>query len=183
MRMLDHVGAVEEWAREEFGSVDLGDVRRGRRLQDVAARMASRPGSSLPKLFPKWRDLKSVYGLFRRKESRLDRIESEHWSRVRRKCGEAGEYLLVQDTTSLDYSGHFSVEGLGRIGDDGGRGFMLHTTLALRLEGAQEEGLGYRVIGLAHQKIWSRVEDTHHGRESRRERLARDGGPQRPGGR
>jgi len=173
MRMLDHVGAVEEWAREEFGSVDLGDVRRGRRLQDVAARMASRPGSSLPKLFPKWRDLKSVYGLFRRKESRLDRIESEHWSRVRRKCGEAGEYLLVQDTTSLDYSGHFSVEGLGRIGDDGGRGFMLHTTLALRLEGAQEEGLGYRVIGLAHQKIWSRVEDTHHGRESRRERLAR----------
>jgi hypothetical protein len=171
--MLDHVGAVADWAREEFGSVELGDVRRGRRLREIASRMASRPGSSLPKLFPRWRDLKPVYGLFRRKECRLDRIESEHWSRVRQRCGEAGEYLLVQDTTSLDYSGHGSVDGLGRIGDDGGRGFMLHTTLALRVEVGQGAGLGYRVMGLAHQKIWRRPEDSHHGRESRGERLAR----------
>lgn len=171
--MLNHVGAVEEWAAEELGSVDLGDIRRGRRLQDVAARMAARPGLSLPKLYPRWRELKSVYGLFRREESRLDRIESEHWKRVREDCRGPGDHLFIQDSTSLDYTSHESVEGLGPIGDGGGRGFMAHTTLALRVGGDEPAAWHYEVVGLAHQKLWTRPEESHHGRESRSERLSR----------
>jgi len=45
----------------------------------------------------------------------------------------AGEYLLIEDSTDLDYSSHQSCQDLGRIGNDRGRVLLLHTTLAVRV--------------------------------------------------
>jgi hypothetical protein len=42
--------------------------------------------------------------------------------------------LIIEDTTQLDYSGHPATEGLGVIGDGGGRGLELHSALAVRVE-------------------------------------------------
>jgi hypothetical protein len=42
--------------------------------------------------------------------------------------------LIIEDTTQLDYSSHPATEGLGVIGDGGGRGFELHSALAVRVE-------------------------------------------------
>ena len=171
---MNHAGDVEDWAWAQFGGVDLGDERRNRRLVIVAKALASHPGSSLPKLFPRWSDLKAVYQLFKREEAILDRIEGDHWRQVLDSSSSPGTYLFVQDTTYLDYTSHQSVSGLGRIGDDGGRGFVQHSTLCLRVEGETADGdLQSSVLGLAHQKLWTRDDDTYQGRESRSDRLRR----------
>jgi len=45
-------------------------------------------------------------------------------ARVQGGCRQAGEYLLIEDTTALDFTGHWATEDLGRIGDDGGQGLF-----------------------------------------------------------
>ena len=42
--------------------------------------------------------------------------------------------MLIEDTTLPDFSGHRATEGLGHIGDGQGRGFELHSALAVRVE-------------------------------------------------
>ena len=42
--------------------------------------------------------------------------------------------MIIEDTTLLDYSQHPATEDLGVIGDGGGRGFELHSALAVRVE-------------------------------------------------
>lgn len=172
---MNHADNVEDWAWKQFGGVDLGDERRNRRLVFIAKALASHPGLSLPKLFPRWQDLKAAYEFFKRKESVLERIEADHWRQVIEKSSSPGTYLFVQDTTYLDYTPHESVSGLGRIGDDGGHGFVLHSTLCLRMEGEDSEGGSqHSVVGLAHQKLWTRDGEARRGRESFSDRLHRE---------
>ena len=40
--------------------------------------------------------------------------------------------LFVQDTSDLDFTAHRQTKGLGWIGNTGGRGFLLHSCLAVR---------------------------------------------------
>jgi len=61
-----------------------------------------------------------------------------------------GRILLVQDTTSLDFSGHEGVEGLGRLENSHSRGLFAHSTLAV-----SEDGLPLGVVG---QRVWVRPE-------------------------
>jgi hypothetical protein len=64
----------------------------------------------------------------------FERLLAPHLERTRQACRAPGEYLIIEDTTQLDYSGHPVTEGLGVIGDGGGRGFELHSALAVRIE-------------------------------------------------
>ena len=58
--------------------------------------------------------------------------------------------LLVQDVTTLDYT-HYAetMTGLGPVGNGGGRGLLMHTTLAVVPSSQQ-------VLGLAHQQVFVR---------------------------
>lgn len=87
-----------------------------------------------------------------------------------------GEYLLIEDTTSLDFSTRHATEGLGRTGDDHGRGFFLHSSLAFRMVNEETE-----MIGLYRQQAWARGDDFHCEGSSRSERLSRERESQRWG--
>jgi hypothetical protein len=153
-----------QWAREHFGSVDLRDCRRERRLVKVAAALAERPSGSLPGALPKWKDLKAAYRLLASPVMSFENVLSPHWQQVRSRCSGPGRYLLIEDTTGLDFTSHKELRGAGRIGDDLGRGFHLHTTLALRLE---EQGR-LSLVGLAGQHWWARGEALTRGAGVRR---------------
>ena len=57
-----------------------------------------------------------------------------------------GRVLLVQDTTSLDFSGHAAVEGLGTLENKGRRGLFVHSTLAVSETGLPDaKGQAYRL--------------------------------------
>jgi hypothetical protein len=123
-----------QWAQNEFGFAQLGDARRNKRLVKIAANLAAKPGGTLPQAFPDWAELKAAYRFFGQRGVSFERVLAPHLERTRQACRQPGEYLLIEDTTLLDYSNHPATEDLGRIGDGGGRGFELHSTLAVRIE-------------------------------------------------
>src|ERR1700690_2361134 len=98
--------APAQWAQMEFGLAELGDQRRKHRLVNIAQGLAKSPGGTLPQAFPAWKDLKAAYRFFNQAENSYEQILTPHWQRTRAACREAGEYLLIEDTTELDYTNH-----------------------------------------------------------------------------
>lgn len=133
-RMINSLLPPDQWAHNEFEFAQLGDKRRNKRLMHIAQKLASSPGGTLPQAFADWAELKAAYRFFSGAGASFDRIISPHVERTRASCREAGEYLIIEDTTLLDYSNHPATEELGVIGDGGGRGFELHSALAVRVE-------------------------------------------------
>lgn len=162
------------WAEAEFGAVELGDKRRTKRLVHVAAGLAECPSGTLPSAFPAGGDLKGAYRLFGNEAVRYEEVIGPHLDRTAASCQAPGEYLLIEDTSSLDFTGHPAMRGLGRIGDDGGLGLHLHSTLAARIErwsDAQEPEV--TLVGLFGQRVWARPETVRCSQESKRARLCR----------
>ena len=128
-----------QWAEVEFGSAPLGDRRRAQRLVRIGTSLAQTPTGTLPEAFPEWKELKAVYRWVNHIEFGLEEIQQPHRQRTLERCQQPGEYLLIEDTTPLDYSSHPHTEQLGFIGDGRGRGLHLHSTLAVRVEGWKSE--------------------------------------------
>lgn len=181
------------WARQEFGGVELGDARRAVAL---GAALASGAGKTLPGCCGRWSDLVAAYRFLSHESATMEAVTKPHRERVRRelRAGQ-GEFLLVEDTTQVDFTGHPSAKGLGRIGNDGGRGAHLHCALALRVAGGGGLDLETQPLGLADIHSWVREGEAKHRRETRAQRnsraresqrwgqwLAEAGGP-RPGAR
>jgi hypothetical protein len=146
-----------QWAQWEFGPAELGDRRRAQRLVNMATALAHRPGGTLPQAFPEWKELKAAYRFLSQPQASYERILTPHWERTRQACQEPGEYLLIADTTELDYTGHGATEDLGFIGDGRGRGLLLHSTLAVRVEAwTLEQRPEGTVLGVLGQQCWTR---------------------------
>lgn len=159
-----------EWAQHHLGSVDLGDCRLVRRLVKVAAALAACPRGTLPAAFPTWSELKAAYRLLDNPSLTFEKALAPHWKEVRAACAKPGEFLLIEDTTLLDFSSHRSLKGIGRIGDDGGRGFNLHTTLAFQIQTATDlpgAAPALRLLGLAGQHRWVRAQEFTRGQNVR----------------
>jgi len=110
------------------------DVRRTRRLQAIGEALAASPGASIPQLFARPYDVKATYTFFARPEVDVDSVQSAHRAWVMEQLEQAGTYLLIEDTTELDWSGRARIPGLGPIGhrNHGTQGVRLHSVLAAR---------------------------------------------------
>ena len=166
---------AKDWARVEFEGAELGDKRREARLVAVAAGLAKNPRGTLHGALPTWAELLGAYRLLERPEVTLEEVTAVHRERTQVACGQPGEYLLVEDTTELDYTTHYAAQGLGRIGDDGGRGLHLHSTLALRVEAWDEHHAPVvSLLGLFALQCWARTMPTQgRGKEHKAARLRR----------
>lgn len=78
-----------------------------------------------------------------------------------RERGE-GKVLLVQDTTSLDFSHHPQTSGMGPLENQHMSGFMVHSTLAVSPQGVP--------FGLWDQQVWVRDGTTTGKRHTRHQR-------------
>lgn len=153
-----------QWAAQQFADLDLGDIRRDQRVVTIAAAMAAYPGGSLPQLFTRWADLKAAYHLLAHESSTPDELQATHRELVAAALAQPGTYLLPEDTTDLSWQGRAPIAGLGPIGpqQEGARGFLLHSVLALRWPSAPAEGWPanrppVEVLGLAGQSYQLRV--------------------------
>jgi len=155
--MTTNLLAPAQWAQSEFALAELGDQRRTQRLVNMATCLAQTPTGTLPQAFPEWKDLKATYRFLDHLEFGPDDIQQPHRQQTLAACRAPGEYLLIEDTTELDYSSHPKAEQLGYIGNGRGRGMLVHSTLAVRVEAwdlAQApEGIA---LGLLAQKSWIR---------------------------
>jgi hypothetical protein len=163
-----------QWAESEFALAHLGDQRRTQRLVKIATNLVQKPGGTLPQAFAGWSELKAAYRFFNQPKVTFQQIQGPHWQRTRAACHEPGEYLLIEDTSELDYTDHPATEEMGWIGDGRGRGLLLHTTLAVRIEGwdAQERPQGI-VLGVLAQQCWSRWGRPQRPQETRRQLMSR----------
>jgi hypothetical protein len=118
---------AREWAELQFGQVCLGDTRRTKRLVEVAANMADDPAGSLARQSETWADTKAAYRLFDAEDVTFEAVSEGHWN-LRHQCG-AGTFLIISDTTELDYGKDRQIEGVGPTGNGSGRGFLLHSGL------------------------------------------------------
>jgi hypothetical protein len=154
---------VEKWAEEQFGPCDLKDRRRTRRLVQLAASVLSHPSGSLPEQTADMGDLKAAYRLFACGDVKFEDIAGPHWEQTRRRS--PGVYLVLDDTTELDFGIRRQICGMGRTGNGGGWGFLLHSALVV---GAENE----EIYGLAAQKI--RYRKPTPKKENTTQRLKRD---------
>lgn len=154
---------VNKWAKQQFGTCDLGDLRRTRRLVRFAAQVAADPDAGTPTQAEKWSDLKAAYNLIDNGDVTFEAIAQPHWQQTRQR--DKGTWLIVSDTTEVNFGASNQASGLGPLGQGLGRGFLLHSGLMVNPE--TEE-----VIGLAGQKI--RYRKSVKKSESRTRRLARD---------
>jgi len=156
---------TEAWARAQFGDCELGDERRTKRLIQVAEQVANHPSASFPEQTQSWGDLKAAYRLFDADEVTFESVAAPHW-RQTRWVG-PGRYLVLADTTEIDFGYHREIPGLSRIGNGSSTGFLLHN--ALLVEAGREA-----LVGVAAQTIHYRQPAPKKENKSQRFRRERE---------
>jgi hypothetical protein len=135
------------WSEKQFGDCNLGDHRRNRRLVKLATQVASKPDSSTPEQTERWADCKAAYRLFEKPEVTFEAVIGPHCSQTR-NVG-PGTWLVLNDTTEINFGHLREIEGIGRVGSTQGRGFFLHT--ALMVPEDRDD-----LVGIAAQDLYKR---------------------------
>ena len=138
---------VAEWAEANFGTCDLGDIRRTKRAVLAAQQMAEHPDGSTPDQIENWSDLKATYNLLAEEDVTFTALAEPHWQATRKQA--RGRVLLIGDTMETDFGIHRQTKRLGPTGDGRGRGFFLHSSVMVDCS-TQE------ILGLAGQEIFYR---------------------------
>lgn len=142
---------VEEWAEVEFGSAELGDQRRTKRLKQIASALGQQPSATLPEASKGSEAvLKGMYRFFDNACVEHQAILESHLLATVERMRKESVILAVQDSTEV-YWNH-GAEGLGtlRSGRGGGReGCVVHSTLAFTPEGVP--------LGILQQQLLTRL--------------------------
>ena len=135
---------TKSWAQQQFSSCELGDRRRTKRLIEVAEQVANNPSGSFPKQMNVWSNVKAAYRLFATDDVTFRAVAEPHWKQTR-QC-KPGRYLVLGDTTELDFGYQREIAGLAPVGPGNGRGFLLHNGILVDAENKA-------VLGVAGQTI------------------------------
>jgi hypothetical protein len=147
--MLASAGQLR-FAEENFGTAQLGDKRRTRRLVQTAQDILEHPGGTLPDKLHDPAALRGLYRLVKHKSVTHAAVLQPHRERtLARMRAYDGVVLSIHDATELDYTGKKSLAGLGQIGNGTRRGYVCHNTLAFGFDTRE-------VLGLANQILFHR---------------------------
>jgi hypothetical protein len=139
---------MHPWAVEELQFVNLGDQRLNKRLIRLVGDLAARPESSVPQAVGKWSATKAAYRFWDNQNVRASAILQAHVRSTQERLPEAGPLLAIQDTTSLDFTPHRRMRGLGYLSRASRLGLLVHSVLCVSGQGVP--------LGLLHQKVWKR---------------------------
>lgn len=153
------------WAEDQFGSADLGDLRRTHRLMKLAEQMASNSSGSIPQQTGAVADMKAAYRLFSAEGVTHEAICRPHFEQTRTQTERLKTVFLLQDTCELNFTLHVHCQGLGPIGH-GGKMRGLHQQNVLAVDPSKR-----RPIGLMYQRHHRRtVRPACHARSRSRQR-------------
>lgn len=154
---------TNSWVEEEFEAAPFGDDRLNRRLMYLADTMFTKPCSSLPQVFESITDLTAAYRFFSNGRVKPEAITMTHREQTIERMKKHDTVLAIQDTTTIDFSGHLETEGLGIFGrSKTDYGFLCHTTLAVTPDG--------KPLGILDRNVWTRNPDEHGKRYYRNKR-------------
>lgn len=144
MEMSDEVvGRVAE----EFAGLDLGDPRRTRRIVKIAAAIAKHPQASLPSSLGTDAELEAAYRLLNNEHVDFEDLLAEHRDRTIHRAEQAGEVLVLHDTTTCTFE-HAEASEIGHL-PTGKAGFFVHTSLVVDAQRHR------RPLGVLHiEPLW-----------------------------
>lgn len=138
---------ISKWAEEQFATCELGDRRRTKRVVTLAAQAAAMPDASTPKQTEGWGDCKAAYRLFAAENVTFEALTAPHCAMSR--AVSAGTWLVINDTTEINFGYDRQLSGVGRVGSAQARGFYLHTAMIVSAESEE-------IMGVAGQDLYSR---------------------------
>lgn len=141
LALEDGLGKTE-WAKQEFGTVELGDKRLRDRLIEIAETRWQQPnGSYLEAADGNCAATKGYYYFIDSPRETLnpETMMATHRERTIERMMSHDTVLVVQDTTDLNFATRHQTKGLGTIGTNqtGAKslGLHLHSSLALTTDG------------------------------------------------
>jgi hypothetical protein len=156
-------GEARAWAEDEFGSAELGDVRRVKRLVRIAAETMNRPAGEVTAVFEEGAAREGTFRLLENEEVEPEEIaRAAHRAAARRSAGEPYVFVAI-DGTSLNLTDTKRTKGLGIVGARyvGASGLQVMSALAISPQGVP--------LGLCGQRYWARVKrTTRKGKHDRR---------------
>ena len=148
------------WAQQVAGVADLPDQRLQSRLTAILVDTIERPDASIPQAAGDEGQAKATYRFYSNDRVTTEALHHGVALEAARRCLDQDVLLVVQDTTTLNFTGLHSIPELGPI-DSGGlaRGVHLHTALAVSTSG--------QVIGILDQQYWARPQPGRPGPEAK----------------
>ncbi len=146
-----HDDETKDWAADEFGRVEFTDGRLRHRLLGLARDLYARPIAPINQACNGDQGkIKGAYRFFKNTQVNMDTLLKPHIEATARRIQDEAVVLAVQDTTSLNYTTHPAMAGLGPINTrkDGAQGLKLHDTLAFTPDGVP--------LGVLHIDCWAR---------------------------
>jgi Transposase DNA-binding/Transposase Tn5 dimerisation domain len=150
------------WAVSEFADADLGDLRRTKRLVELAGVLAQHPTAAFPEACGDGAMLKAAYRFFANDAIEPQDFLASHIEATYSRLHQVPLVLAVQDTTEVDWTSHLATQGLGPLGHTACQGLLVHSTLAFTPERVP--------LGLLAQHVWARDPDDV-GKRTRRKQL------------
>jgi hypothetical protein len=140
---------LSEWVGKELAAVTLKDARLERRLHKLVEKLAEQPTASIPQACGGWAETKAAYRFFDNSKVSHGAILAGHHKACLERVAEEGLLLVLQDTTSLDYTHHPKTRNVGLLENEESRGLFVHTSMAVSAAGVP--------LGLLDQQVWVRA--------------------------
>jgi Transposase DNA-binding len=157
---------IPSFGEKNFGGLDLGDVRRTRRLIQSVDSMCRHPGGSLPDKLSQPKNLRAFYRLVDQDEVTHAVVIASHAEETQRRIAAVGPatVLILHDATELDYTTLKALqEHLGQIGQGTRRGYICHNSLAVRADTGETLGLTSQI--LHHRAVVPKGETSKQSRQ------------------
>jgi hypothetical protein len=134
----------------EFGGAQLGDTRLSQRLLDIATSFFARPQANIPQACGSTAAAKAAYRFFDNDRVTMDALLEPHHQATIERMRHEPVVLVAQDTTSLCYTTHPGMRGLGPISNkvDGPQGIEVHSAQAFTPAGLP--------LGVLDIEAWAR---------------------------
>lgn len=134
---------------EEFEGADLGDARRTDRLLRIADAIVRQPDKSFPQMAAGEAELEALYRLLNNPTVSFDRVLLPHRRRTAERAKQAGEVVVVHDTTDFELA-HADPHVVGFL-QTGRPGFYGHVSLVVSADG-ERQPLGVAAVQTIHRK-------------------------------
>jgi len=138
------------WVRREFGGAKLGDRRLEARLLQLGTAFFAQPQANIPQACGSPAAVKAAYRFFDHDRVTMDALLEPHHQATIDRMRRESVVLVAQDTSSLCYTMHPEMQGIGPISNrvNGPQGLMVHSALAFRPDGLP--------LGILDIECWAR---------------------------
>jgi hypothetical protein len=151
-------GSVKRVGRA-FEGLELGDPRRQKRLANTVARLAKKPGASLPDAMQSESELEGAYRFANNLAVEPQLLFEALAEAASRRAEVAGDVLVIHDTTTCSFE-HADAKEVGYL-STGKAGFFAHCALVL------EASRWRRPLGIVHIETLSRKQHSKRGRKNK----------------